>query len=132
MDKNVLKKYAVWARRELIVRVGQRATFYGVTEDGFGDVSVDSINGRILSDIEKKQRKALIAQIRKKGYEEVIEEVAYTWFNRFLALRFMEVNGYLPDRVKIFTDSDNRFQPQILNEAIDLEIDGLDGESLCL
>ena len=130
MDKNVLKKYAIWARRELIVRVGQRATLYGVTEEDYGDVSAESINGRILSDIEKKQRKALIAQIRKKGYEEVIEEVAYTWFNRFLALRFMEVNGYLPDRVKIFTDSDNRFQPQILNEAIDLEIDGLDMEKV--
>ena len=130
MDKNVLKKYAVWARRELIVRVGQRATFYGVTAEDYGDVSAESINGRILSDIEKKQRKALIAQIRKKGYEEVIEEVSYTWFNRFLALRFMEVNGYLLDRVKIFTDSDNRFQPQILNEAIDLEIDGLDMEKV--
>ena len=130
MDKNVLKKYAIWARRELIVRVGQRATFYGVTAEDYGDVSAESINGRILSDIEKKQRKALIAQIRKKGYEEVIEEVSYTWFNRFLALRFMEVNGYLPDRVKIFTDSNNRFQPQILNEAIDLEIDGLDMEKV--
>lgn len=126
MDKNVLKKYAIWARRELIVRVSQRATFYGVTEDGYGDVSADSINGRILSDPEKKQRQALIAQIRKKGYAEVIEEVAYTWFNRFLALRFMEVNGFLPNRVKIFTDSDNYFKPQILNEAIDLEIVGLD------
>ena len=99
MDKNVLKKYAIWARRELIVRVGQRATFYGVTEEDYCDVSAESINGRILSDIEKRQRKALIAQIRKKGYEEVIEEVAYTWFNRFLALRFMEVKGYLPDSV---------------------------------
>ena len=130
MDKNVLKKYAIWARKELIVRVSQRATFYGITEVDYGDVSADSINGRVLSDTEKKQRRALIAQIRKKGYEEVIEEVAYTWFNRFLALRFMEVNGYLPDRVKIFTDCDNRFQPQILNEAIDLEIDGLDMEKV--
>ena len=129
MDKNALKKYAIWARRELIVRVSQRATFYGVTEE-YVDASADSINGRILSDTEKKQRKALIAQIRKKGYAEVIEEVAYTWFNRFLALRFMEVNGYLPDRVKIFTDSNNRFQPQILNEAIDLEIVGLDMEKV--
>lgn len=130
MDKNVLKKYAIWARRELITRVSQRATFCGVTEEDYGDVSADSLNGRVLSDTEKKQRKALIAQIRKKGYEEVIEEVAYTWFNRFLALRFMEVNGYLPDHVKIFTDCDNRFQPQILNEAIDLEIDGLDMEKV--
>lgn len=130
MDKNVLKKYAIWARRELIVRVSQRATYYGVTESGYGDASADSINGRVLSDTEKKQRQALIAQIQKKGYEEVIEEVAYTWFNRFLALRFMEVNGYLPDRVKIFTDSDNHFKPQILTEAINLEIDGLDMEKV--
>ncbi len=130
MDKNALKKYAIWARRELITRVSQRATFYGVTEADCGDVSADSINGRILSATEKKQRQALISQIRKKGYEEVIEEVAYTWFNRFLALRFMEVNGYLPDRVKIFTDSENRFQPQILSEAIDLEIAGLDMEKV--
>lgn len=126
MDKNVLKKYAIWARRELITRVSQRATFYGVTELGYGDVSADSINGRVLSAAEKRQRQALIAQIRKKGYEEVVEEVAYIWFNRFLALRFMEVNGYLPGRVKIFTDRDNYFKPQILNEAIDLEIAGLD------
>lgn len=130
MDKNALKKYAIWARRELITRVSQRATFYGVTEADCGDVSADSINGRILSATEKKQRQALISQIRKKGYEEVIEEVAYTWFNRFLALRFMEVNGYLPDRVKIFTDSENRFQPQILSEAIDLDIAGLDMEKV--
>ena len=130
MDKNALKKYAIWARRELITRVSQRATFYGVTETDYGDVSADSINGRILSVTEKKQRQALISQIRKKGYEEVIEEVAYTWFNRFLALRFMEVNGYLPDRVKIFTDSENRFQPQILSEAIDLDIAGLDMEKV--
>ena len=130
MDKNVLKKYAIWARRELIVRVSQRATYFGVTESDYGDVSADSVNGRVLSTSEKKQRQALIAQIRKKGYEEVIEEVAYTWFNRFLALRFMEVNGYLPSRVKIFTDSDNHFKPEILTEAINLEIDGLDMEKV--
>lgn len=130
MDKNVLKKYAIWARRELIVRVSQRATYYGVMESGYGDVSAESINGRVLSASEKKQRQALIAQIQKKGYEEVIEEVAYTWFNRFLALRFMEVNGYLPSRVKIFTDSDNCFKPQILTEAINIEIDGLDMEKV--
>lgn len=130
MDKNVLKKYAIWARKELIVRVSQRAACYGVTESGYGDVSTDSVNGRVLSASEKKQRQALIAQIQKKGYEEVIEEVAYTWFNRFLALRFMEVNGYLPSRVKTFTDSDNHFKPQILTEAINLEIDGLDMEKV--
>ncbi len=128
MDKNALKKYAVWARRELMLRVSQRAVFYGVTELDYKDASADSVNGRVLSPLEKNQRKALIEQIQKKGYREVIEEVAYTWFNRFLALRFMEVNGYLPAHVRIFTDENNQFKPQILAEAIHLDLDGLDIE----
>lgn len=65
-----------------------------------------------------------------KGYEEVIEEVAYTWFNRFCALRFMEVNAYLPSYVRVFTDEENQFHPQILTEAIHLEIEGLDQEKV--
>lgn len=130
MDKNALKKYAIWARRELMIRVGQRSVFYGVTESDYGDSSADSVNGRVLSVLEKKQRQALIAQIQKKGYKEVIEEVAYTWFNRFLALRFMEVNGYLPAHVRIFTDENNQFKPQILVEAINLDLDGLDIEQV--
>ncbi len=130
MDKNALKKYAVWARRELMLRVSQRAVFYGVTEADYGDAAADSVNGRILSPLEKNQRQALIEQIQKKGYQEVIEEVAYTWFNRFLALRFMEVNGYLPTHVRIFTDENNQFKPQILAEAIHLDLDGLDIEQV--
>ena len=55
-----------------------------------------------------------------------MEEVAYTWFNRFAALRFMEVNGYLPSHVRVFTDDENNFKPQILTEAIHVELDGLD------
>lgn len=130
MDKNALKKYAVWARRELMLRVSQRAVFYGVTESDYGDASADSVNGRLLSPLEKNQRQALIAQIQKKGYQEVIEEVAYTWFNRFLALRFMEVNGYLPAHIRIFTDENNQFKPQILAEAIHLDLEGLDIEQV--
>jgi len=130
MDKNALKKYAVWARRELMLRVSQRAVFYGVTESDYGDASADSVNGRVLSPLEKNQRQALIEQIQKKGYQEVIEEVAYTWFNRFLALRFMEVNGYLPTHVRIFTHENNQFKPQILAEAIHLDLDGLDIEQV--
>ena len=55
-----------------------------------------------------------------------MEEIAYTWFNRFSALRFMEVNGYLPTRVRVFTNDDNEFKPQILEEAINMEMEGLD------
>lgn len=126
MDKNAIKKYAVWARRELISRVSQRAAYFEITEAGFGDPAADSVLGRVLSAEEKTQRQALIAQIRQKGYQQVMEEVAYTWFNRFIALRFMEVNGYLPSHVRVFTDEANQFKPQILAEAIHIELDGLD------
>ena len=126
MDKNAIKKYAVWARRELISRVRQRAALFGITEESAGDAGAVSVNGHVLSDSEVKQRKALIAKITDKGYQEVMEEVAYTWFNRFAALRFMEVNGYLPSHVRVFTDDENNFKPQILTEAINLELDGLD------
>lgn len=126
MDKNAIKKYAVWARTELIERVTQKALQYEISEKDIIDANTDSINGKLLTDVEKKQRKALISKINEKGFEQVIEEVAYTWFNRFSALRFMEVNGYLPSHVRVFTDEDNKFKPQILTEAIHLEIDGLD------
>ena len=130
MDKNAIKKYAVWARRELISRVSQRAAYFEITEDGFGDPAADSVLGRVLSAEEKTQRQALIAQIRQKGYRQVMEEVAYTWFNRFIALRFMEVNGYLPSHVRVFTDEANQFKPQILAEAIHMELDGLDMQKI--
>ena len=130
MDKNAIKKYAVWARRELISRVSQRAALYEITDKDYGDASADSVLGRVMSAEEKHQRQALIAQIREKGYEQVMEEIAYTWFNRFIALRFMEVNGYLPSRVRVFTDDENNFKPQILTEAINMELDGLDMEKV--
>ena len=130
MDKNAIKKYAVWARRELISRVSQKALQYGISDAGFGDKNADSVNGILLTADQKKQRKALIEKIEqygadKKAYEQVIEEVAYTWFNRFTALRFMEVNGYLPTHIRVFTDDNNEFKPQILAEAIYLDLDGL-------
>lgn len=126
MDKNAIKKYAVWARRELIERVSQRALVYGITAKDAGDPNAESVNGHLLSQAEKRQRQALIRNIKEKGYEQVMEEVAYTWFNRFAALRFMEVNGYLPSHIRVFTNDAGEFKPQILAEAIHLELDGLD------
>lgn len=130
MDKNAIKKYAVWARRELISRVSQKALQYGITDKDIVPVTATSVNGVVLSAEELKQRKSLVEQINSKGYEQVMEEVAYIWFNRFCALRFMEVNGYLPSHVRVFTDEDNNFKPQILAEAINLELDGLDMEKV--
>ena len=124
MDKNSIKKYAVWARRELISRVSQKALQYGVSEKESIDAAADTVNGHLLSGNEKKQRQALINRIKQIGYQQTMEEAAYTWFNRFSALRFMEVNGYLPTHVRVFTDEQNAFKPQILAEAIHMELDG--------
>ena len=130
MDKNAIKKFAVWARTELIARVSLKGVEYGITEDNIENANVDSVGGKVLTVNEKKQRQALIAEINDKGYKQVMEEVAYTWFNRFSALRFMEVNGYLPSHVRVFTDEENNFKPQIITEAIHLDLDGLDMEKV--
>ncbi len=130
MDKNAIKKFAVWARTELIARVSLKGVEYGITEDNIEDANADSVGGKVLTADEKKQRQALIAEINDKGYKQVMEEVAYTWFNRFSALRFMEVNGYLSSHVRVFTDEENNFKPQIITEAIHLDLDGLDMEKV--
>ena len=130
MDKNAIKKFAVWARTELIARVSLKGVEYGITEDNIEDANADSVGGKVLTADEKKQRQALIVEINDKGYKQVMEEVAYTWFNRFSALRFMEVNGYLPSYVRVFTDEENNFKPQIITEAIHLDLDGLDMEKV--
>ena len=130
MDKNAIKRFAVWARTELIARVSLKGVEYGITEGNIEDANVDSVGGKVLTINEKKQRQALIAEINDKGYKQVMEEVAYTWFNRFSALRFMEVNGYLPSHVRVFTDEENNFKPQIITEAIHLNLDGLNIEKV--
>ena len=126
MDKNAIKKYAVWARNELIARVTQKAEQYEITEKKTTPADADSIGGRVLTAIEKKQRQALIAKINHDGFSQVMEEVAYTWFNRFTALRFMEVNNYLPSHTRVFTNEAGEFKPQILTDAIQLDLEGLD------
>lgn len=126
MNKSAIKNYAVWARNELIARVSQKAYEYGVTEKETPKYDSELVNGKLLSNIEKKQLNELISHVNKHGFNHVMEEVAYTWFNRFIALRFMEVNNYLPQKVNVFTDGNNNFKPQILSEAIHLEIDGVD------
>ena len=126
MNKNAIQKFAIWARNELIAQVSQRAYQYGIDESGFGDASADTLNGRLLTAEEKSQRQELIKQIKEKGYQQVMEEVAYTWFNRFIALRFMEVNNYLPSHIRVFSDASGAFKPEILNDVLHLEMEGLD------
>lgn len=130
MSKSAIKTYAVWARTELIKLVTQRAYEYEVTEDNTPAYNTDSVHGRPLESEEKKQLNELIDEVNKHGFEHVIEEVAYTWFNRFIALRYMEVNNYLPQKVRVFTNENNEFKPELLTDAIHIELDGLDKQKV--
>ena len=126
MNKTAIKKFAIEAREMLLKAVKQQAYEYEITADGENIKSLSAINGHLLTNEQKEQRRALVERIEAKGYENVMEEAAYTWFNRFIALRYMEVNGFLPSRVRVFTDEDGKFKPEIMKEAMTVEIDGLD------
>lgn len=126
MNKTAIKNFAVNARVSLMEAARQRAYEYEIVAGAEPDRNLSAVGGRVLSSSEKEQRKKLVSEISAKGYEQVIEEAAYTWFNRFAALRYMEVNGYLPSHIRVFTDENGSFKPEILKEAMSVEIDGLD------
>lgn len=126
MNKNAIKKFAIWARKELILSVTKKARYYDIEKDNFQEDIESTTNGNILSLKEKNQRKCLIEKIKSDGFDETVEEVAYTWFNRFIAIRFMEVNGYLPSHIRVFSSEDGSFNPEILSECLSLEMDGID------
>ena len=130
MNKGAIQRFAIWARTELIAQVSQRAYQYGITKDGYGEQNAVTVGGRALTTDEQRQRKELVEQIRSKGYTQVMEEVAYTWFNRFIALRFMEVNNYLPSHIRVFSDSTGAFKPEILSDALHLDLPGLDKDKV--
>jgi len=126
MNKNAIQKYAIWARTELIEQVKQRAFQYDITEKSYGDQNATVIAGRVLEPEEKRQRQSFIEVIKTNGFNQTIEEVAYTWFNRFVALRYMEVNDFLPTHVRVFSDSNGSFNPEILKNVLHLDLEGLD------
>lgn len=130
MNKGAIQRFAIWARNELIAQVSQRAYQYGITKEGCGEANAVTVSGRALTGDEQKQRKELVDQIRSKGYTQVMEEVAYTWFNRFIALRFMEVNNYLPSHIRVFSDSTGAFKPEILSDVLHLDLPGLNREKV--
>lgn len=133
MNKQAIKDFSKRARKKLIEDVEQRAYKLGIDKDKILDIESFEggfkIKGResgIFTEKEKKHRDNLIKEIDKKGYEQVMEEVAYTWFNRFIALRFMEVNNYLPSGVRVLSSEEKgKTDPDILTEMslLDLAID---------
>lgn len=126
MNKNAIQKYAVWARNELIEQIKQRAYQYGINDKGYGDENATVISGRVLTPDEKRQRHEFVVQIKAHGFGQAVEEVAYTWFNRFVALRYMEVNDYLPTHVRVFSDVSGTFNPEIMKDVLHLDLPGLD------
>ena len=126
MNKSAIQKFAMGARATLMEQVAQRAYQYGITKDGYGDANAVTVNGKALSTQEQGQRRELVREIQAKGYDQVIEEVAYTWFNRFIALRYMEVNNYLPSHIRVFSNAQGEFDPEILKEALHIDLPGLD------
>lgn len=121
MNKSAIRKFAVWARQELIRSAAAQAARYGITAEGAEEASEGHVAGRILSPEEITQRGELLRRIERRGFDAMMEEAAYTWFNRFIALRFMEVNACLPLMVRLFSDENGEFHPQILAEALDLD-----------
>lgn len=130
MDKNAIRKFATFARSELIQKVSQKALEYGISEEKTSFTDKKLYTDEPLTNTEKTQLQALIKKIEEQGYNQVIEEVAYTWFNRFIALRFMEVNGYLPSHIRVFTDENDNLNPEILQEAINLQFENMDFEKV--
>ena len=126
MNKSKIQKFAVDGHKLLYKQIAQRAYQYGIEEGNVGKADATEVRGRILSPLEKSQRAALIAEINANGYQQTIERVTYIWFNRIVALRFMEVNNYLPSHIRVFSDASGTFKPEILNDVLHLEMEGLD------
>ena len=126
MNKTAVKNYAVEARKKWIQAIAQQAAFYGCTEKGsLGDAEITkqlADKGVFLTASEKSDRTALVNDINKKGYQNAIEEIAYTWFNRLIAIRFMEVNGYLPSGIRVLSSIDlGRIEPDCVREYARLD-----------
>ncbi len=126
MNDNAIKNYAMWARRELISEVAKKCAFWGISDGDCPSATADSIDGRVLTSLERRQRAELLGQVKAQGFKQFVETAAYTWFNRILAIRFMEVNDRLPSHVRVLSAQDGAFAPQALQEALDLPLDALD------
>ena len=132
MNRNNLEAYAQQARRDFIAAVTGRAAFYGLTAKSIepvveqGDVAL--IGARAFSRNVAVSRKRLEEQIRRDGFERVMETMAYTWFNRFAAIRYMELHGYLDHGYRVLSHPEGQDQPEILEHAADVDLPGLDRE----
>lgn len=141
MNKTAIKNFAIWARNKLIADVSYDARLIGITEDGIAKPLPQSFGGTQFFDIGTaepysisgeavRQRDKLIEVIQQKekdtdyktAYQYVIEEVAYTWFNRLIAIRFMEVNDYLPSHIRVLSSERGKLEPDLVTTPFDAEL----------
>lgn len=141
MNKTAIKNFAIWARNKLIADICYRAGLMGITEKGIADPLPQSTLDAKFYDIGAtepylvageaiKQRRQLVEVIRDKekdsdyrtAYQYVMEEVAYTWFNRLIAVRFMEVNDYLPSRLRVLSSESGKVEPDLVTTPFDAEL----------
>lgn len=141
MNKTAIKNFAIWARNKLIADVSYDARLIGITEDGIAKPLPQSFGGTQFFDIGTaepysisgeavRQRDKLIEVIQQKekdtdyktAYQYVIEEVAYTWFNRLIAIRFMEVNDYLPSHIRVLSSENGKLEPDLVTTPFDAEL----------
>ena len=141
MNKTAIKNFAIWARNKLIADIQYRAGLMGITADGIKDPLPQSTGTMEFYDIGTAepyaitgeaipQRKKLAEVIRRKekdsnyatAYKYILEEVAYTWFNRLIAIRFMEVNDYLPSRIRVLSSESGKIEPDLVTTPFDAEL----------
>ena len=129
MDTKPLEKFCPWARTTLIEAVDLRCRRFALDPEGLAATPADAdvVAGRVLSPQEKAQRVKLAERIGASGYAAFCERMAYTWFNRFAAIRYMELHDYLPCHVRMLSAAeDGAFNPDCLRQAADLGLPGLD------
>lgn len=128
MNKNAIKNFAVGARRRLREQVEQKAYSLGISANGIEKADFQGndavvIAGRLYDATIKWQRAKLVEKIQQKGFEQVMDEAAYTWFNRFIALRFMEVSNYLEIGYRVFSNrEEGKHDPEILEKALQVNL----------
>lgn len=141
MDKNKIKKFAINARKSLRDTTEVQLANLGITDEKINDelsistkdkkYYVDDNESNALTGKQIGWRKDVVNELKNRGYDDdpktvfndFVEEVAYTWFNRIIAIRFMEVNNYLPSRVSVLTSEEGKAEPDIINEAMEIEDD---------
>ncbi|MCM3122890.1 MULTISPECIES: BREX-1 system adenine-specific DNA-methyltransferase PglX [unclassified Mesobacillus] len=132
MNKLAIKNFAVTARVKLLEAIEQKAYELGITKLGIKEPEVYKdgfrVNDKFFKKYQMKQREKLIQKIQDKGFDQLVEEVAYTWFNRFIAIRFMEVNEYLPTGIRVLSSIDsNKVEPDAVSDVLtiadDLKLD---------